>query len=586
MKYIYTTVITLYAVLFLASCHQPDAISMSEDSSVTAISVKFPGSNRTFPGVIDGDTITCDVPIYQTNTEELIETDISKMEVVASIPQGAIITPELSSLRDFNQPQQFTVKAANGDTKTYILKIRKTGMEYTMGLLEFAVQKNNGVDMWYQSSAVPPYEDGQTIFIDVPDTPKDPLDLTKLKVKFKLQPTCSIEPALDSEFVDFTEPVEIKVTDGLERVRTLYIQIRPTAFNKTKVSHLWFRSVADLDLTRSNIKDIALTKDYFAIGEFNDWSLGSIYLFDTSQGRPIKTVEQPTTMTHRMTTDDSDQLVINTYNESGKGYEVHVNNKENTAWAYTFRTVGWHSVVEELPGYTTTFGTNRTTVTGDMKKGKAYVYTTTTTPLFPKYYWWELNDGVVVLSSDKTSVNPTGNAVYSRAGAKWDIASVKRASTDAKSDIYFCWYDQGSSETDGKGSRFEIQDGQTGAYYQLNPENHFYKILAFDVFTLHGDTFVAMLTQGMKGNSEARMMVFDITDKSKLSLSAEDPDYVPLKMYESSPLGITTDFSSGDVKVNVIDDLNADIFVACTATTSATAGNAGVRKFQIQYILE
>lgn len=569
MKQLEYIIAGIFCLFLLFACHDPDEKDLNSDCEIKSINIKFAGTDRQYQGVISDGSITFDVPIYESGSEELIETDISQMEIIASIPVGATIQPGLVGIKDLTQPMDINVKAANGNTKSYQLTVRKTGMNYTIGLLEFAIQKD-GQTMEYQSNQVPPYQDGETIYIDVPNTPKDPLDLTKLRARVKLQPTCTIDPEVVEDFIDFTEPFEFKVTDGVGTERTHYIVVRATEFSKTKFTHVWFRTVEDLGLIRTNIQSLALTRENFFIAEFEDWSLGKIHVFDADNGQAVKQIEQPTTFASHIAADDNGHLSATTKNDFGKGYYFYRYDDVNSSPDNLFTFVSWDPAIVDQ------FGINKTSITGNTKTGKAYIYTTMPNG---NYYTWELNNGTALSASPTVTLFDPA-----KTGGSWNIASVKRASVDANSDMYFCWYNEGGTENDGKGSRFEVHDA-LGTAYQLNPKNHLYKILAFDVFTVNNDTFVAMLTQGLKGDSEARLMVFEITDKTKLPFDSSHNDYVNLKVYESSPLGITTDLSSGDIQVNV-DGLNAYIYVATTATSSQAAANAGVRKYKMEYLME
>jgi hypothetical protein len=560
-------------LLAAAACHKPDALFNGGDSEIRAIYVKFAGTDKQYPGVVGKGTVSFEVPIYQAGTDPLVETDISKMEIVASIPVGATINPGLVGIKDLTNPMEITVTAANGTQQKYTLSARKTGMNYTKGLLEFTVKKE-GQTKVYQSSLAAPYKDGDTLFIDIPNTPKDPLDQTKLLVHVKLEPTCTMTPVLkEDEPVDFTKPLEIKVTDGVGTIRTHFIAIRPANFTKARFREVWFRSVDELGLTRANIKNLAVSNDYFFIPEFQDWSAdGKLQVFSAADGKLVKKIDPPTTFSYRVATDAQGRFLISTWNESGKGFIVYRYNDLQSNPEQILNLVSWDDP-QFIPAQ---LGINKVNFTGDAKAGKAYMYTTMTNG---QYYAWEFTNGTPL--SPRPVVTLFDPA---KTGGKWDIATIKRGTTDVKSDMYYCWYNEGATETDGKGSRFEMQD-ESGAFYRLNPINHPYKILAYDVFTINGDKFLAMLAQGLKSNSESKVLVFDITDKSKLALAPGDPGYVNLKLFESGPLGMTTDLSSGDLHVTV-NGLNADIYVGTTAISSQTAGNAGVRKLRMEYQVE
>ncbi|MBC9934931.1 DUF5018 domain-containing protein [Chitinophaga qingshengii] len=559
--------------LLIMACHKPDALIDSSDNKVRSIYVKFAGTDKQYPGVITDGKISFDVPIYLPGNDTLISTDISKMEIVASIPIGATIAPGLTGIKNLSDPMEIAVTAANGARQPYTLTVRKTGMNYTKGLLEFTVHKA-GQTKVYQSSQAAPYNNGDTLFIDIPNTPKDPLNVTQLLTKVKLEPTCTMTPELKEDVpVDFTHPLEIKVTDGVGTVRTHYIAIRPTNFIKARFREVWFKSVEELGLTRTNIRNLAVSADYFFIPEFNDWNTdGKLFAFSTNDGRLMKKIDPPTTFSSRVMTDEQGRFLVTTWNESGKGFILYRYNDLQSSPEQIMNLVSWDDPTF-IPAQ---LGINKVNIKGDSKSGKAYMYTTMPNG---QYYTWELNNGAA--ASPRPVVTRFDPA---KTGGTWDIAAVKRLTADAASDKYFCWYNEGAAETDGKGSRFEIQDA-AGTYYRLNPVNHPYKILAYDVFTVNGDRFVAMLAQGIRSNSESRVLVFEITDKTKLPLAPGDPGYTDLKLFQSAPLGMTTDLSSGDVQV-VVNGLRADIYVATTAISSQAAANAGVRKFNMEYQVE
>jgi hypothetical protein len=565
--------ILIAVFLLFQGCQKPEYQNFSSNHTVSAINLKFAGTDRLFQGVIAGDSIFFEVPIYKSGTEELIENDLSAMEIIASLPVGTVINPGLGGIKNMNQPMSINVTAANGESKVYILKVKKTGMDYTKGLLDFSVRKEGQIK-FYQPQTAAPYVDGETIYIDVPDTRKDPLDISKLFANLKLEPTCTVTPILNADTpIDFSQPFEIKVKDGRGTIRTHYIAINPVGFEKTRFRELWFRTAAELGLTRTNIKSLAVTANNFFIAEFNDWDAnGKLNVFSNTNGQLVKKIDPPTTFSYHVGADKGGNILVNTWNDSGKGFILNRYASPDSGPEQILNQVSWDEP-QYIPPY---LGVNKFSVAGNVKTGKAYVYTTMQNG---NYYTWQFNNGVPL------SARPVVTKFdVAKTGGTWDIASVKRAGADANAHTYFSWYNEGATETDGKGSRFEVMDA-AGIYYRLNPTNHFYKILAFDAFTVNGDEFVAILTQGLRSNSESKLMVFEITNKSKLGLAPGDSGYVNLKVFESGNLGITTDLSSGDVQV-VVDGLQVDIYVAATAISSQAAGNAGVRKYRMEYIIE
>lgn len=436
------------------------------------------------------------------------------------------------------------------------------GVTYNKGLLNFYV-KIPGETTEYGATKIGPYTDGDTLFIKVPTTEESPLDLKHLKPYASLENNSYVFPAIEGT-MDFSSPLEIKVTDGLGIQRTHFIKILPTP-PKTLFKKLWFKNSIEMGIQHPYISGMDVSGDNLLIHDADIWNAGGIgvRVFDKITGNEKSTIPSPTTFTMQVKADDAGHIIINRYNEYGAGFIVYLYENIN-------------SPAREILNYTADAGCpyalgTKMSVTGNLKEGKAFIYATA--PGTKEFYFWEFNDGVVV--------STTPNIVkYPSAKEAWAYASVKRESVAENSEhfITYCIYDPSDNETLKKGSRFEIFP-QNMDLVQMNPKNNSYKIFDFDVFTINGDKFLVTLEQGFWAWDGVVMKVFEITNKNNLSLIPNDANYAQFKLLESEVYGEVNYNKWGDVAVEV-DGYNAYIYasVACGA-----ADKSGIIAYKMTY---
>jgi uncharacterized lipoprotein YddW (UPF0748 family) len=80
----------------------------------------IPSLNQDGTGVIGTNTITFTLP-YGTN--------VSNISIVANLSEGATATPAFGVARDYTNPVQHTITAANGSTQVYTVSIKYTAQE-------------------------------------------------------------------------------------------------------------------------------------------------------------------------------------------------------------------------------------------------------------------------------------------------------------------------------------------------------------------------------------------------------------------------------------------------------------------------
>ncbi len=437
------------------------------------------------------------------------------------------------------------------------------GVTYNKGLLNFYL-KIPGESNEYGAAIAGPYKDGDTLFIKVPTSEEAPLDLTNLKPYASLENNSYVSPAIEG-IMDFSSPVEIKVTDGLGVQRTHYIKVLPTP-PKTRFNKMWFKNSIELGLKFPYISGIAVSGDNLFIHDADIWNAGGVgvRVFDRITAEQKATINSPTTFTMQVKTDDAGHIVINRYNEYGAGFIL-----------YLYETI--NSTPKEIINFTVGEGCpyalgSRMSVTGNLLEGKAFVYATA--PDTREFYYWEFNNGVP-LKKMPTIVK------YPSAKESWSFASVKRESIadDSEHFITYCIYDGNDSEDQKKGSRFEIFPMDMDLV-QMNQKNNLYKILGFDVFTINGDKFLATLEQGFWAWDGVVLKVFEITNKNNLSLIPDDPEYKKFSLLESDVYGEVNYNRWGDVSVKV-DGNNAFIY---TSIACGAPDKSGILAYKMTYL--
>lgn len=438
------------------------------------------------------------------------------------------------------------------------------GDSNNIGLLNLFVSVP-GESSEYSGTVAGPYKDGDTIFIKVPTSEENPLDVTHLEVYASIANNSKMVPPL-SGITDFTNPLEVSVIDGQGTKRTNYVKVVPT-LPKTVFKKLWFKNAQTLGINRTNISGMTVMNDNLMVADFNVWDASDqssgVRVYDKISGQFKKIVPAPTTFTMKVCADDAGHFVVNRYNIYGAGFMLYYYDDINTPPELILN----YTADDGCPEY---LG-DRMSVTGNLRQGKAYVYATTAGANI--IYYWEFTDGVPQSSIPK-------QLKFGAAGGDWSFASVQRQSVSDTSDLFvaFCNYDPADGTALAKGSRFDIL-GNNMNVTQMDRENHDYKILDFKVFTIHDDVFLAILQQGFWAWDATSLKVFEITNKADLALRPGAPEYKDFMIMSSDIYGGTNYNKWGDVAVEVTG--NEAYIYASMATIDP--GDAGVMAYKMTY---
>ncbi|WP_133228347.1 DUF5018 domain-containing protein [Sphingobacterium corticibacter] len=433
--------------------------------------------------------------------------------------------------------------------------------QFNVGLQNFMLAIP-GQTTEYMARTAGPYNDGDTVYVEVPTTEEEPVDISKLKATASLQNNARMEPAL-AGVMDFTNPIEVRVTDGDGNTKRHIIKAVPT-LPRTTFKKRWFYNADKLGILRTNISGMALIKDQILVADFSGGTLGAtvgVRVYNAADGEYVKTIPAPTTFCMQVVADDADHFIVNRYNIYSAGLML-----------YYYEDVD--SAPKLILNYTTAAGApvdlgRKVSVIGNLKVGKAYVYATA--PNNNQVYYWEFNDGVVA--------NTTPTIIRYAAADPWTYATVQRKSLDANSDHYLTYCNYVATDANReRGSRF-VQFTPTMDVFPMAASNHYYKMLDFEVFTVGGNQFMATLTQGFFAWDATHVKVYDITDPNKMTLVAEAAGYRDFMLFESEAYGGTNYNRYGDIDVRV-QGKKISIF-ATMATNDKTF--AGVMAYDMSY---
>ena len=435
------------------------------------------------------------------------------------------------------------------------------GVTARRGLMNFSVAIPNQATE-YPATAAGPYADGDTITVKVPSTEENPLNLRQLKAFASLDHNSTIEPALGS-IMDFSSPISIKVTNADGSVARYIVKVVPS-LPKTVFSKLWFKTSDVLGIKRTNISGLAVAGEYLLVADFNGGVTGTdngVRVLNKNTGELVKSIAPPTTYCMQVTADDASHFIINRYNIYSAGFVV-----------YYYDNVD--SEPKQILNYTAAAGCpvnlgRKVSVIGNLKSGKAFVYATTNGN--NSVYYWEFLDGVAV-KQEPTMMR------YAAAEA-WTFAAIQRKSLDANSDHYFTYCNYNTADPNLiQGSRFVLFTPDMEVTTMAR-QNHYYKVLGFDTFTLQGEEFTSMLTQGYYAWDATHVKVFETKDPSRFSLVPGATGYSDFMLFESEAYGGTNYNRYGDIVADVRGD---EVYFYATMATNAIT-TSGIMVYKMKY---
>lgn len=400
----------------------------------------------------------------------------------------------------------------------------------------------------YSATEKGPYEDGQTIYIEVPSTYENPVDLTALEAYASFDNNCYADPPVPS-IIDFTQPYEIHVYDGKGNMKTHFIEI-VTVYPKVQVQEMWRKDNNALGLQYTNWMDIAADENYVYVLDAVQNLGDKIKVYDRMTGDYVTDITVPTTMIAQIHTDAAGRLVATRYNLYGAGFRLYIYDDSSQTWeGPVIDYVPIEGEVEVIAQLGL-----RASVCGDLKNGTAYVYATA--PNDMSYYCWTIENGAAVSNVPQI-------VRYSNAQSNWSYASVQRKSADANSSHYIAYtHYTGADDTSASFEEFTLSRDVTS----MNPASYGPRVLEFAPFNMNGEEWLAMAYQATYERwSNTHLAVYDITDRSLWSMTPEDSGYnFQFRFYNSVEYGgVNYEQTAG--MATVVDADAAYIYVTSAA---------------------
>ncbi|PWG81518.1 DUF5018 domain-containing protein [Pararcticibacter amylolyticus] len=429
----------------------------------------------------------------------------------------------------------------------------KDGRVLDKGLMNFSIAIP-GQSIQYAATVAGPYKDGDTIYVKVPTSEDEPLDVTQLKPQASLENNAHVEPALTG-IVDFSQPLAITVTDGEGARKHFYVKVLP-ALPRTAFKRNWFKLASDLNIRRTNIPGLTVVGDHLLIADFNAGNTAvtdGVKVYNRLTGEFVKDIAPPTTFCMQVIADDGGHFAVNRYNIYSAGFVV-----------YYYEDIS--STPRQILNFTAAQGCpvnlgRKMTIKGNLKQGKAYIYATTNGN--NDIYYWEFQDGTVV--------NQAPSIIKYASAPAWTFATVARESLDANSDHYitFCNYVSPDANL-SNGSRFSKFNKDMDVA-EMAAQNHYYKILDFKIFEIKGTRFMAALTQGYYAWDASHIKVYDISDPGKMKLLPGMEGYTDFMLFQSEAYGGTNYNRWGDIAVSVNGNV-IDMYASMATNALTTSG--------------
>lgn len=414
------------------------------------------------------------------------------------------------------------------------------------GLLNFYVRVP-GEQNEYSPKVKGPYEEGETIYIPVPSSEENPLDLSNLGVRATLDFNCYVEPKLPM-YIDFSKPFDIYVRNAMGKIQHNKIEVVPT-LPKISSKKIWQKSNGDLGITANIIASLAVNDKYVAVLS-QDWDTELRFL-DKLTGEVLIKKGGPTSLAMDITTDANNHFVVNRYNAYQAGFQVFVyDNDLNEKMVLNFEGDEGNIINPEDNGL-------KMSVCGDMTKGKAFVYCTA--PADQRVFYWEFMDGKAITPDNNPNV-----IRYGWAGGPWKYAPVQRASTadDAETYIAFCNYAENDNAELKYGSRFQAFSKNAETIRELDRSNYYYKIMDFEVKDINDNKYLFLLSEGYWPWDAKEIFLYDITNPDNFSLTKDSENYDEFQLWKSGAYG-GLNYSAGGGNIAVYNQ-NDEIYVYAT----------------------
>jgi hypothetical protein len=284
----------MYSIV-LTSCNDDDTLE-NVDNYIISFNLTIDGV--IYPGLVNNDQNLVFIENVGTNA------DLKNAEFKFNLSTGAKISPDPSSITNWENPIDFTITAENGNSRKYQISVKRIGESANNSINSFSILLNN-LKYWGEID-----HEKNTININLP-TATDIKNLANIECT--IAPGSQIAPS-PSEIKDWSKPIETIVTaqNGDARTYTIVVNTIPEDIetgnllsslcvqlqsvkywasinHETKIAELILPKVADL----SNLPALEYTVSKNAITNLSDikesdWTLPKEITVTSEDGKENK----------------------------------------------------------------------------------------------------------------------------------------------------------------------------------------------------------------------------------------------------------------------------------------------------------
>ena len=548
MKKRLKSIISIFGVaLMLGSCASPDKINMDlneNNTGISSIKVTFKDGKGTFaPEQVgpyhDGAVINVAVPWFFPEDSNN-ETTITDMRIYASLPNGVVVEPALTSI-DLTKDNVYTITDPNGKRSTVTIKgYRKKSSDKLIENFSLVVNKDpkrtvQGIIL-QDKKMIGIYPDGNNI--------------ANVTAEFKLSPHATITPDPTAP-MDYSQPITFTVTafDGTTATYITdptFVPTRlPHGMRKESVRQIWNKSLGDMGADPSGhmSTSIALTSKYLLINTRNQ----DMRYFDRFTGAYVGTVVLPfkaSLANFFATSDDNNNILITNYKNGAGGNQTIYRIKDVTGTPEKY--------IDVAHGY---IAGRKLSVRGSLD-GNAVIMTTIEKSRDVLY--WEVKGGVLV------SQTPGKISLDASIPAWTFLADAISVDPTLSSGLFMSGYPSKFGFFFGNGSVGGLYDME-GAGFNGN-----FCGSAIDVVVFNNDRYIGQAINNMYGATQAA--VYDVTTPANLGLKWNDDRLLMFRNNNVLSPNTNTNLT-GDALLKVSDDgLKMVFYVMAT--------NGGVAAFE------
>ncbi len=531
MKKLSLVFIVTLASLVFNSCKKAEKIVPNTKNELADIygTMEGMGSQRLFePRFSAGmDTIYFDMPyFYPINSDYPV--DLSKIIMRSTVPSDAIVTPALGIARDVSKPFTLNITSGSGEVRSYVVVSKKIG---DVSITKAMVKYQAGTSTQEVEGLI---KDDEVIFYILPGA-----DLTAAVLDLDIN-VHSESSVPNGSTVNLSQdlPVTITGVDGLKKTYKIKVAEPVKLDYGFGINRrMWTKTAAELGFSTNNETSIAVTGDYVVTVVRTNPAVYRV--FNRNTGAFVKTMPLPfSALAMQVVNDGEGNLIGSTY--AGKNAKFMVYKWSNID-AVPVKIIDWTN--NNPAGITGDGGVGRRlNIYGDVNTNAVLMTTGGQSTII---YKWRIENGVLVSNTPEVinykSLVGTSNMGYN--------ADAQPTSTNANTDFFINYQFEIGLVNGGTHERtigFANEVANFGLF-------HF----ATDYVVFNNAKFLAV-QKFVKTYSynNAVLGIYDVTETSKISLSASDPRFKTFNIYNSEEfLGATVNASgTGDVCIALTPD--------------------------------